>query len=143
MRQNGFIGPVLSGLLVLMPMLVAPAKNSTVATKPSDVMWLFRAQRGRPSVICHLCQGDDIGDLRTRLRRLREKHSLTQEQFFELSGISYKYYQAIEAGRKWDLRLSTLERLANAYGIKIHSLLSPALPRTKMPRSRGRATERT
>jgi len=42
----------------------------SVATKPSDVMWLFRAQRGRPSVICHLCQGDDIGDLRTRLRQL-------------------------------------------------------------------------
>lgn len=42
----------------------------SVATKPSDVMWLFRAQRGRASIICHLCQGDDVGDLRTRLGQL-------------------------------------------------------------------------
>jgi transcriptional regulator with XRE-family HTH domain len=75
-----------------------------------------------------------IQRLLARLRQLRKTHNLTQEQFSELSGISYKYYQAIEAGRKRDLRLSTLERLAAAYGLEVHSLLAPGLPRTKVRR---------
>jgi transcriptional regulator with XRE-family HTH domain len=67
-----------------------------------------------------------------RLRHLREIHDLTQESFAELSGITYKYYQQIEAGRKPDLRLSTLERLAQAYGLEVHQLLSPAPPKTRL-----------
>jgi len=74
--------------------------------------------------------------LLTRLKQLRDAHGLTQEQFAELSGISYKYYQAVEAGRKPDLRLSTLQRLGSAYGIEVWQLLSPALPKTKAPRQR-------
>jgi len=74
--------------------------------------------------------------LLTRLKQLRDAHGLTQEQFAELSGISYKYYQAVEAGRKSNLRLSTLQRLASAYGIEVWQLLSPALPKTKAPRQR-------
>jgi transcriptional regulator with XRE-family HTH domain len=58
-----------------------------------------------------------------RLKRLRTQAGLTQEQFAERAGISYKYYQQIESGRKADLRLSTLERLANAHRIKLSSLL--------------------
>jgi len=58
-----------------------------------------------------------------RLRRLREEAGLTQEQFAERAGMSYKYYQQIEAGRKADLRLSTLERLAKAHRIKLARLL--------------------
>lgn len=66
-----------------------------------------------------------------RLRVLREMHSLSQEAFAEMSGISYKYYQAVEAGRKRELRLSTLERLARAYGIEVWQLLAPEIPVTK------------
>ena len=69
-----------------------------------------------------------------RLRELRKKHTLTQEQFSELSGISYKYYQALEAGRKQEVRLSTLERVARAYGIEVYQLLSPQPPNTKPSR---------
>jgi transcriptional regulator with XRE-family HTH domain len=67
-----------------------------------------------------------------RLKHLRDAHGLTQEQFAEMSGISYKYYQAVEAGRKRELRLSTLERLAAAYGIEVWQLLAPAAPKTKV-----------
>ncbi len=74
--------------------------------------------------------------LLTRLKQLRDAHGLTQEQFAELSGISYKYYQAVEAGRKPDLRLSTLQRLASAYSIEVWQLLSPTMPKTKAPRQR-------
>ena len=78
--------------------------------------------------------------LLARLRQLRELHELSQEAFAELSGISYKYYQAVEAGRKRELRLSTLERLAAAYGLEVFQLLAPDLPPTKLPaRRRGKA----
>ena len=60
-----------------------------------------------------------------RLKALRVESGLTQEEFAEKSGISYKYYQAVEAGRKKDLRLSTLDRLANAHGLEVWQLLLP------------------
>jgi transcriptional regulator with XRE-family HTH domain len=70
----------------------------------------------------------------SRLRGLRKLHGITQEQFAELSGFSYKFYQLIEIGRKCDLRLSSLERLAKAYGIEVHELLGPEVPKTHFPK---------
>jgi transcriptional regulator with XRE-family HTH domain len=69
-----------------------------------------------------------INRLLPRLKQLRQVHGLTQEAFAEKAGISYKYYQAVEAGRKRELRLSTLERLASAYGLEVYQLLAPQLP---------------
>ena len=69
-----------------------------------------------------------VTHLLDRLRQLRLSRDLTQEAFAEEARISYKYYQAIEAGRKADLRLSTLERLARAHGIEVWELLLPAMP---------------
>jgi len=68
----------------------------------------------RPRVLPHLLR---------RLKYLRKRAGLTQEQFAERAGMSYKYYQQIEAGRKRDLRLSTLEKLARAHAMKLSSLL--------------------
>jgi len=52
--------------------------------------------------------------------------------------MSDKYYQALEAGRKRELRLSTLERLASAYELEVYQLLAPNLPdpseSSKLPR---------
>jgi len=72
-----------------------------------------------------------------RLKELRKLHHVTQEQFSERTGISYKYYQAIETGVKKELRISTLERLANSYGIEVWQLLSPTLPKTKIKSNRS------
>src|SRR5437773_11808334 len=72
-----------------------------------------------------------LNHLLTRLRELRESNNLTQERFAELSGISYKYYQSVEAGRKRELRLSTLERLAGAYGLEVWELLCPNMPQPR------------
>ena len=69
---------------------------------------------------------------------MRAQHELTQEGFAELAGLGYKHYQLIEIGKKPDLRLSTLERIASAYGIEVHELLAPELPRSRVRRSRGR-----
>jgi transcriptional regulator with XRE-family HTH domain len=66
--------------------------------------------------------------LRKRLKTLRIKAALTQEQFAAVAGFSYKYYQAIEAGRRRNLRLKTIETLARAYGLEIHQLFAPKVP---------------
>jgi glycosyltransferase involved in cell wall biosynthesis len=58
------------------PVVVSESRDSRLAadvvvgTKPSDMQWLFRGLRDQRSILCHLCQGDDVGDLRMRLSRL-------------------------------------------------------------------------
>ena len=71
----------------------------------------------------------------TRLKELRKRHGLTQEQFSELAGFGYKYYQSLEGGRKREVRLSTLERVARAYSIEVFELLAPESPKTKLRRA--------
>ena len=73
-----------------------------------------------------------LASLLRRLRELRDAHGLTQEAFAELAGMNYKYYQAVEAGRKRELRLSTLEKLAAPYGIEVWELLAPQMPKTRL-----------
>ncbi len=53
-------------------------------------------------------------------------NNLTQEQVAEKAGIDYKHYQGIEAGRRPELRLSTVEKLASAYGKQAWQLLRSA-----------------
>jgi len=69
-----------------------------------------------------------------RLKDLRKTNGLTQEAFAERAKMSYKYYQAIETGRKRELWRSTLERLAAAYGLEVYELLSPQLPQAPSKR---------
>jgi transcriptional regulator with XRE-family HTH domain len=63
--------------------------------------------------------------LLARLKQLRTQLGLTQEEFADKFGLSYKYYQALEAGRKKDPRLSTLDRLAAVHGLEAWQLLLP------------------
>jgi transcriptional regulator with XRE-family HTH domain len=72
-----------------------------------------------------------LGILLKRLRELRQRDGLSQEAFAERAGMSYKYYQAVEAGRKRNLRLSTLEKLAGAYELEVWQLLSPSAPKRR------------
>ena len=67
--------------------------------------------------------------------------NLTQEVFAESAGMSYKYYQAVETGKKPDLRLSTLERLAKAHRLEFSQLLSPLPPRPKAKPRKSPAEE--
>jgi transcriptional regulator with XRE-family HTH domain len=95
-----------------------------------------------------LIEEETIQRLLVRLKALRLGRGLTQERFAEESGISYKYYQAVEAGRKRDLRLSTLDRLAKAHGMDVWQLLLPGdgseadsgakeVPSTRTNRTKG------
>jgi len=58
----------------------------------------------------------------TRLRQLRRHYGLTQEQLAERAKLNYKHYQEIEGGRKRDIRLSTINQIAEAFGISIAAL---------------------
>ncbi len=62
--------------------------------------------------------------LLARVRELREARGLSQEAFAERAGLKYKHYQAIEAGRKSDIRFSTLAKLAKACGLEPWELLN-------------------
>ena len=73
-----------------------------------------------------------LASLLRRLRELRDANDLTQEAFAELAGINYKYYQEVEGGRKKELRFSTLEKFAAAYGIELWELLAPPPPKVRL-----------
>lgn len=62
--------------------------------------------------------------LLARIRELREVRGLSQEAFAEKAGLNYKYYQQVEAGRKRDIRLSTLQKLAQACELELWELLN-------------------
>lgn len=58
-----------------------------------------------------------------RVRKLREAHELSQEAFAERAGLKYKHYQAVEAGRKPNIQLCTLVKMAKALGLQPWELL--------------------
>jgi transcriptional regulator with XRE-family HTH domain len=66
---------------------------------------------------------DTAKRLLARVKALREALGLSQEAFAERAGLTYKYYQHVEAGRRRDIRLSTLEKLAKACGLELQELL--------------------
>jgi len=70
--------------------------------------------------------------LRKNLILLRDRHNITQEQAAAASGLEYKYYQSLEAGRRKQIRLLTLDKLAVAYGMPSAGLLSLELPLSKL-----------
>ena len=55
-----------------------------------------------------------------RVRELRKKHGLTQEDMME-RGFSLRHYQRIEAGRS--VTLKTIWKLAKAFGVSARELL--------------------
>lgn len=74
--------------------------------------------------------------LTANLRNLRDSNDLTQEKVAERSGLDYKHYQGIEAGRRPELRLSTVEKLAKVYGLQAWQLLEPKRGSAKAPPKR-------
>lgn len=70
--------------------------------------------------------------LRVRLRELRQKAGLTQEAYAEQAKFSYKYYQGIERGQWTNLRLRTLEKLADGYGVSLQELFSTKVPSPRL-----------
>ena len=61
--------------------------------------------------------------LAKRLKELRKRKELTQEQLSELSGIDYKHIQLLESSKAPAAKLDTIEKLAKAFGISPSKLL--------------------
>lgn len=64
-----------------------------------------------------------------RLKELRKKTKLTQEEFAEHAGINYKFYQQLEAGRRKLVRIDTVQRICQAYGIELWQFFHPEIPK--------------
>lgn len=71
---------------------------------------------------------DTADRLLARVKQRREELGLTQEAFAERAGLGYKYYQSVEAGRRRDIRLSTIEKLAKACDLELWELLNVDAP---------------
>ncbi len=70
-----------------------------------------------------------------RLRELRLRHGLTQQELADIADFSQNFLQQIEACRKKEIWLSTVERLAAAFSLKVHEFLAPQCPsKTKLTR---------
>ncbi|WP_269526434.1 helix-turn-helix domain-containing protein [Coraliomargarita parva] len=64
----------------------------------------------------------------TRTRELRQKHGLTQQELAEVADMSEKFIQQIEAQRKKEIWVSTVERIATAFGLELHEFFAPDIP---------------
>lgn len=66
-------------------------------------------------------------DIRLKLAKriviLRKEKNLTQEQLADLSGIDYKHIQLLESKNPSDPKLTTLEKLAKAFKIRLSELV--------------------
>jgi len=58
-----------------------------------------------------------------KVKELRRKQNITQEQLAELIQTSYKYLQRIEGKNPPDIRLTTIVKLAKALKVKPAELL--------------------
>ncbi|MBI3313688.1 MAG: helix-turn-helix transcriptional regulator [Candidatus Omnitrophica bacterium] len=58
-----------------------------------------------------------------RLRELREKHGMTQEELSERADIAYKHIQRLESRHPTDARLETIVKIANAFKMTPSKLL--------------------
>ncbi len=84
--------------------------------------------------------------LAQNLRYLRLRADFTQEQMAEIVGFEFKFYQKLEGGRKPQIKVETVERLAKPFGLEAWQLLAPPgtlrrakikFPKTRTPSSRG------
>ncbi len=63
-------------------------------------------------------------ELARKLRQLRKKYVLTQEEAAEKAGLDSRYYQRLESRKPNAVKIDTLERLAKAFKVKPSDLLS-------------------
>ncbi len=64
-----------------------------------------------------------LNKLAKRIKELRKKSNLTQEELAEKSGVSYKHIQKLEGKYLHDPKLNTLKKLAKALKISLSELL--------------------
>ena len=84
-----------------------------------------------------------ISHLAQNLRFLRLAADLTQEQMAEVAGLEFKFYQKLEGGRKPQIKIETVERLAKPFGLAVWQMLAPSKvmkgSKFRLPTSRAKA----
>jgi transcriptional regulator with XRE-family HTH domain len=78
-----------------------------------------------------------LKELGRRIHRARIAANLTQEEAAAASGIEYKRWQALEAGRV-NATMRTLVRVAKGLGVAVWDLLGPVPPAEEPQRQRVR-----
>jgi transcriptional regulator with XRE-family HTH domain len=59
-----------------------------------------------------------------RLKDLRKKKKITQEELAELADLEYKYIQRLESKKPSSPTLNTLEKLAKAFNTTVSKLVN-------------------
>ena len=75
-----------------------------------------------------------------RIRALRIRHRLTQEECADVIGMEVSFYQQLESGRKKQMWVETVHRLASAFGLEAWQLLGPELPKKTVLRKKPMPT---
>lgn len=75
-------------------------------------------------------------DIARRVRQLRLRVKISQEEFAEYAEMNYKFYQQIESGRRSHLRVETVERICAAYGIALWEFFHPDTPEVSIQLSK-------
>lgn len=68
-----------------------------------------------------------------RTRELRQKHGLSQQELAEVADMSEKFLQQIEAQRKKEIWVSTVERIACAFSLELDEFFAPEVPEKSKP----------
>ena len=61
--------------------------------------------------------------LSKRIRQLRKDYGYTQVKLAELSGIEYKHIQLLEGKKPDNVKITTLEKLAKAFDMKLSKFI--------------------
>lgn len=64
--------------------------------------------------------------LASNLKVCRKVAGLTQKEMAQRAGLDYKHYQKVESGTWPGLRVDTVERLAQALGVRAWDLIKPS-----------------
>lgn len=70
-------------------------------------------------------ENHSLAILTRKLKASRLDLGLTQEAFAERANLSYKYYQSLESGARRHVRITTVDKLADALGVPTWELLHP------------------
>jgi len=85
--------------------------------------WVYRGYQMPGGILATGCSERILQDLGNRLRELRKCRNLRQLDMESL-GLSYKYYQRLEAGQV-NPTLVTLQKLAAAFDVSVYDLFRP------------------